>query len=300
MSLKHKAVLELILAGALWGFGFVATIWALETFTSNQVVFLRFILAWTTGFALELFVLKDSVSTKRLEYRSAFWPGILLCAFMFLQTYGLKTTTATKSSFITTLYVLFVPLLNAGFFKQKIHWLDFPLAVIALGGMYFLLGANLSTATAGDWITLLAAFIGALHIIFVGFAARKSSSAFTFNNAQSFWVMLASLFLLLLPETHRATSDQNAWFGIVLLKPVLGIIFLAVCSSLIAFTIQVRAQKILSDQTASQLFLLEAPFSFFFALMFLGETLTALQITGAGVILFCTFLSTKTELGKTN
>lgn len=301
LKAKHKAVVELVFAGALWGFGFVATIWALESYPSNQVVFFRFLISWIAGFSIERLFLRKSLTPMKHEYQSAILPGLLLCGFMFLQTYGLKFTTATKSSFITTLYVLFVPLLNAHLFKQRINWIDFPLAGLALVGMFFLLGADFAAASVGDWITLVAAFLGALHIIYVGFAARKSQDSFTFNNAQSFWVMVFSVFLLLIPETN---SQSNTPLPPLLihsmgeLKPVSGILFLALFSSLIAFTIQVRAQKILSDQTASQLFLLEAPFSFGFAFLFLGETLNTTQLFGAFVILLSTFLSTRTEMQR--
>jgi drug/metabolite transporter (DMT)-like permease len=296
-DIKTKAIFELVFAGCLWGFGFVATIWALKFFPSTQVVFYRFLLAWLAGFFIDVVILKKTRPLMKTEYLRALWPGILLCGFMFLQTYGMKTTTATKSSFITTLYVLFVPLLNAGLFKQKIHWIDFPLAALAIFGMYFLLGADLTSATFGDWITLGAAFVGALHIIIVGFSARASQEPFTFNNAQSFWVMLTSAVLLFLPEKNGGSDYFFSW-SFSGMEPFLGILFLAFFSSLIAFTIQVRAQKVLSDQTATQLFLLEAPFSFLFAYLLLGDTLSPIQVTGACLILFSTFLSTRIEMKK--
>ena len=297
LSPQSRAVIELIFAGSLWGFGFVTTIWALERYSSSQVVFYRFVFAWLAGFAIDHLLNGKSFSQVRFDYKRALIPGLLLCAFMFLQTYGMKTTTATKSSFITTLYVLFVPLMNFGLFKQKIHWADFPLAAFALIGMYFLLGADLSSATLGDWVTLGAAFVGALHIIFVGLAARASQDTFTLNNAQSFWVMMASGFLLFLPETPAPSTVGFEW-TLSALKPEIGILYLALGSSLVAFTIQVRAQKILSDQTATQLFLLEAPFSFAFASLLLGDRMTFTQLIGACVILMSTFLSTRMEVLK--
>ncbi len=293
---QSRAIIELVFAGLLWGFGFVATIWALQSYTSSQVVFYRFVIAWLVGFSIDHIFLKKSLNSVRSDYRRAFIPGLLLCAFMFLQTFGMKTTTATKSSFITTLYVLFVPLFNFGIFRQKIHWADFPLAALALGGMYFLLGADFGSATIGDWITLAAALVGALHIIFVGIGARGSHDALTFNNAQSFWVMICSFGLLLIPESSVNTaSNQGIFNG---LKPELGLLYLALGSSIVAFTIQVRAQRVLSDQTATQLFLLEAPFSFCFAYLLLSEKLSVIQFTGALVILLSTFLSTRMEMAK--
>ena len=60
---------------------------------------------------------------------------------------------------------------------------------------------------------------------------------------------------------------------------------------MLAFFLQVSSQKVLSTTTASMLCLLEAPFSFLFATLILGETLIGLQILGAFLILLSSALS---------
>jgi drug/metabolite transporter (DMT)-like permease len=66
---------------------------------------------------------------------------------------------------------------------------------------------------------------------------------------------------------------------------------------LIAFYLQVRAQKQLSATVSSLMFLLESPFAMIFALILLGQGLTATESAGAFLIfmsaVFATFLETR-------
>ena len=66
---------------------------------------------------------------------------------------------------------------------------------------------------------------------------------------------------------------------------------LTILVSLIAFSLQVLAQKKLTATTASMLCLLEGPFAFVFAAIFLSEKLNNLQVAGAVIILLCSFLT---------
>ncbi len=290
---KQRAVFELTFASVLWGFGFVATIWALQEYTSAELLLLRFFLAFTAGMIL-MFSLRQFPSRVETtqEFKISLVPGLLLGAFMLLQTIGMETTTATKSGFITTIYVLFVPLFNQIFFKQAPLWYHHTLALVALGGTYLLMGANLDHIVKGDYITLVAAAVGALHIISIGLQAKKSKNSFLMNNAQSFWTMLTFIPFVAFQNRIHLAPNMNLAF--------LGIVFLGLGSSLLAFAIQIRTQKVLSDELASQLFLLEAPFSFLFGYLLLSERLSTLQLIGAGVIIASSWLSihfgkTKTE-----
>jgi drug/metabolite transporter (DMT)-like permease len=286
---KNRAAIELVFAGVLWGFGFLAVKWALLDFSVADVLFFRYLFAFFLG---ELYLLafdrKHFLATFK-EWRLALWPGLLMAAFIIPQTIGLNHTTATKSGFITTLYVLMVPFLNQYIFKVKIDRRFYSLALIALIGTVLLLDvfSESSNINIGDWWTFGCAIMAALQIIVVGKYAPLSESPFRFNSFQNFWTLLCVTPLFLLQE-------KITWFSYSLL-PWLGLIELAIGSSIIAFTIQIRAQKVLSPETASQFFLLESPFAFLFGYMFLKETLTPIQLIGAGMILLTTYLTLKLE-----
>lgn len=273
-------------AGVLWGFGFVATVWALRAFTPVETLVLRFVVATFAGEALYFLFRGPNLTTLREELVHSLPAGVLLGGLLLLQTIGLQYTTATKSGFLTSLYVILVPLFGAWFLGQKNHWRNYALALLALIGTFILMDANLSDFNKGDFWTLGCSVFGAFHILYIGHVSGKVGNAFRFNNLQSMWCLLALTPLLILPSerTTSHTLTTIPWLS------WLGILCLGLGSSVIAFSLQIRSQKILSDSTASMLFLLESPLAALFGFWILNERLSIFQSGGALLILTASLL----------
>lgn len=284
---KNRAVVELIFAGALWGFGFIATIWALRAFTPIETLTLRYLIAVIASEIVWSFRERRWQRPHRSQIKIGLISGLLLASFLIPQTVGLLSTSATKSGFITTLYILIVPLLAPFVKETKWSLASVFFAGLALLGTYLLTGASFETINTGDWLTLLCAFLAAVHILFIDRYSLRMTDSFRFNTLQSFFCLV--LLLALLPFQAKFspwTWNLEAW---------LGILWLGLGSSMIAFTIQIRSQKVLHPTTASMLFLLESPFALVFAMFFLGETLTLMQAVGAGFILLASLLCVRFE-----
>ncbi|WP_413574959.1 DMT family transporter [Bdellovibrio sp. HCB290] len=276
MLTKNRAAIELILAGALWGFGFVATVFALRAFTPAEALVYRFLIASVFGELIYLYFKKPGLPSMISDFKKALPAGFFLGGLMILQTIGLQYTTATKSGFITSLYVILVPLINTLIFKARSSTLNYVLALAALGGTFILMDANISDINVGDLWTLASSVLAAGHIIYIGKVTNKVDNAFRFNNFQSIWVLILLSPLLLFQKTVVFSAPWESWLGVAMLG--LG-------SSLIAFSIQIRAQKILSDSTASMIFLLESPFAALFGFLLLDERLSWFQGLGAVIIM---------------
>lgn len=279
-----RAVIELIFAGSLWGFGFVATKWALNSFTTFELLSFRFLIAFICGEIVLYFISrKNDFFFSKEEFKITFPAGILMSLFMILQTFGLESTTATKSGFLTTLYTVAVPLIMHFIFRQKSSLRFYLAAALAIFGSGLLMEVNQIThLNRGDILTLLGMVVAAFHIIYIGAATKKMENSFRFNNLQSFWSFLIISPFILSQDHFTWQASGISWFGVI---------FMALGSSLIAFTIQLRSQKVLSNTTASMLFLLESPFAFLFGYLFLNETLNTLQFCGALIILFSSYLA---------
>ncbi|WP_413557565.1 DMT family transporter [Bdellovibrio sp. HCB209] len=282
MTTKNRAAIELIIAGALWGFGFVATVWALRGFTPTETLVYRFLIASVFGELLYLLMRGPRLTTAKDDFKRALPAGFFLGTMLLLQTIGLQDTTATKSGFITSLYVILVPLLNTVLFKSRSSWINYALALVALVGTFILMDANLSDVNSGDLWTLACSVMAAGHIIYIGKISNKVGNAFRFNNFQSIWVLLM-ITPLLLTQNHFTYQNVpwEAWWGVLAL---------GMGSSVIAFSIQIRAQKTLSDSTASMIFLLESPFAALFGFLLLQERLSWFQGIGALIIMAASIL----------
>jgi len=280
---KRQAVFELIFTGALWGFGFVATQWALTTWSPAGVLLWRFMGALILGeviFLLAQLRQKEKTPWKE-DFKGAIPAGLLLGSFLLMQTIGLQYTTATKSGFITTLYVVFVPVANALFFKKRLSLSGFALVGLALVGTYLLMGVRLETLSedinVGDVWTLASALLATVHIIYIGRFSPRIHNAFRVNNFQSLW----ALAIIVPAAVFMSAAPVAAVNG----RALTGLFILAAACSVLGFFIQVRTQKVLSDTTASMLFLLESPYAFFFAYLLMGDRLNAWQAGGALLIL---------------
>lgn len=286
LSIKTRAFIELILAGLLWGFGFIGTVWALKFLSPSAVLGYRFLIAFSGGMLI-LWFLKTPFSTLIEEAKLAVVPGFILWLCLLLQTAGLQYTTATNSTFITTLYVILVPLLRSLTRQERLHWQHWACVFLALLGTGFIVQIQkASTLNWGDLLTLICALFAALHIISVGQKALLTKNDFAFNTFQSFWIgCLAWASFPFSDRWQLEPLDLKAWIGLLVLG--LG-------ASMIAFFLQVRAQKDLSPSVVSLLFLLESPASCLFAFLLLNERLDSWQWLGAGLILLsCTWIGTR-------
>lgn len=277
------AVGEMLFATAIWGFGFTATVWAMYSFSPFATSLARFFGA----FLLTLPFLPVS-PLFRAEFnwrncRLSCVPGLLIGGVLILQTWGLEYTTATKSGFITTLYVVLVPVIEVLVIRKKLHYSHALWVFLALVGTALIVDFSLArqTINKGDMLTFLCAILAALHIVVLGKISPKVKSAFIFNAFQSFWAGALSLFSMLL-----ATGPH--WRGYSGMA-MLGLLSLTLGSTMIAFALQVKAQRTLSPSLSSLLFLLESPFAMFFSILLLGERLSATQIAGAVLIIAAAF-----------
>ncbi len=298
---KTRATFEMGFASILWGFGFIATIWALPAIGPVWMTSLRFL------FAVLMLDVLFRAQGKAFEYRlkewlSLMWPGFFLFGLLTLQTWGLKYTSATRSGFITVLYVLFVPFLERIFLKLKIRKILWLWITLGLLGTLLICGALTSVGFSGDFLksfnlgdflTLLCALCSAAHFIVVNKKMNVVDSPVKFHIYQSVWIVVFATVLAIGVEGFGFIDRlrEGAWTPIVWI----GMAHLAFLSSGLAFLIQVRAQRFLTPSTVGLLLLLESVWAMTFSVLFLGEHLTALQIAGAGLILVASLAESLTQ-----
>lgn len=282
----HTAVILLVIASVFWGLSFTFTRWALNDFTTSNLLFWRFAIAFIVSEIILFIFARKQYQASHSDLKFSFLAGLALALSLVTQTYGLNYTTATKSSFITSLYVVLLPFVSWFFFKKKIHWHHFVLGITAFMGMALLLNIldiKVFQLGRGEFFTFLCAVASTFHIIFVGLAAPRTKNAFRFNTFQFFWagLLISPYFLYELLVTKTTTWWPSQTHHLSLL----GLAGLIILVSMIAFYLQIISQKILNPATSSMLCLLEAPNAFLAAYLFLGETLIPIQVLGVLAIL---------------
>ncbi len=270
-------------ASIFWGFGFVATIWSLHGYTPAEAVVYRFF--FSTLFGMVIFAIGNKASSllDKKDMKKSLPAGLMLGLMQLTQTIGLESTSAGKCAFITSLYVILVPIITSMFFKKLSPFRIYAFAIMALFGTSLLVNSNFENINRGDLWTFICAILAALHIIYIGLIASEVESPFRFNTFQSCWALFTvAPFLLSQKEIHGLKLD---------IVPLSGLLSLCLGSSLLAFYFQLKAQKFLSNTTATMISLIESPIAATFGFCLLGEVLSGTQVFGIMIILLSSILS---------
>lgn len=164
MGKKIKADLLLLLIAVVWGSSFPLMKMVLSYLPAFGYLAIRF------TFAAAILAAIYHKNFKNFRKRTLLYGGILgLLMFggMSLQVFGLFTTTASNSGFITGLNVVMVPVISAILLKKKPDRQSAAGVLIAFAGLFFLTGGLNFKFNIGDLLTFLCSIFWAFQIIFI-------------------------------------------------------------------------------------------------------------------------------------
>jgi drug/metabolite transporter (DMT)-like permease len=151
----------------VWGISFVLTKDALADVPAADLMFERFALATAVLLAVRPRALRG---LGRTGWRHGVLIGLILAFSCLTQTYGLRTTPAAVSAFITGLFVVFTPALGAIVLRTRIAaaaWAGAAIATVGLGLLTLDIPGGGLVGT-GELLTLACAVGWAAHITAVG------------------------------------------------------------------------------------------------------------------------------------
>ena len=287
------ATLLLLLTAMIWGLGFSAQKSAGELLGSFSIVCIRSAIA---AGALLLVVLLFSMRTERplfsrrdgrlrLHISKTEWIGGALCglalaAASVLQQLGMILgTDAGKASFITSLYIVFVPLL--GLLYGRRTSLPVLLGILAAVAGAFLLAFDPAAGAGvgfsfGDISLFGCAILYAVQIIVID---RYSPSS---DGARMSMVQFAVCSLVALP--FALIFERETLFAADFGVAILPLLYLGVFSSGVGYTLQILAQRRVHPAVACAVLSLESVFGLLFGMLLHGERLGTREWIGCGVL----------------
>jgi drug/metabolite transporter (DMT)-like permease len=203
------------------------------------------------------------------------WIGVTLFAGSAAQQIGLVVTSVSNSGFLTSLYIIMVPLLSVLVFRQFPHWIVWPAAMAALGGVYLLSGGWAGSLNAGDWFTVLSAVFWAIQIVLIAKYAVESERPL----AMAFIQFALTGFLGIVTALFAEKIDVA---GIPAAVPL--ILYAGLLEGALAFTLQIVAQRYTTSSNAAIMLASEAPFAALFGALILGERLSPIALGGGALI----------------
>ena len=290
---KYLSSLLFLVAAALWGFAFSAQKSAsiIPAFTIGAA---RNVIAAIFILCVIPFLDKLAGNGRRLikeggrpDFNKTELVGGIICGFIltvataFQQTGLGDGTDAGKAAFITALYVVIVPMITlfAGKKSPLNVWISVVIAVI---GFYFLCIKDDFTLAPSDLLVLVCALIFAVHIIVIDSYSPRCDgvrmSCIQFASAFMFNAILALIFERPIPFSDISLT-------------ILPILYLGICSSGIAYTLQIVGQKNADPAVASIILSLESVFGVVGGAILLGEKMSEREYLGCAIVFVAVLLS---------
>ena len=268
----HLPEFVLLLAVFVWGTTFSLVKVSLAYTSPFMFITLRFTLA------LIIMTAVVGPSLGRISRRElvggALTGGSLFIGFAF-QTWGLVYTTASKSAFITGLNVVLVPFFLWAIVHQEVRARRWLAAGLATVGLYLLVDPTGSAGlNQGDVLTLGCAVAFAVQIILLGIYAP------TIHILRYFWVQLVTVAVL----AALSTAAWGTWQFTGAASFYWGLGITGVLGTVLAFLAQIWAQRRISPTRTALILTAEPVFGALFAVVMMGELLTAVAWLGGGLI----------------
>lgn len=288
----------LVLAAFLFGITFVLVGDALDDVTPAAFLVLRFALAVVVLAPVAVVSSRTAASRtaaspprppatpppdRRTLVRVGAVAGVLLFGGFAAQTVGLQDTSPATSAFITGLFVIFTPFVQAVVDRAWPPASVVVCAGLAAFGLYLLTGADLGVGR-GEVATLICAVMFAVWIVYQGRNATRVPPI-PFTTVQMAVLVVVGLPWLAVAGVGDLTA--TAWLAVA----VTGI----ACSA-VALTLQLWGQRRIPAPRAALILLLEPVFAGVVSVL-VGERIGAIELFGAGVILVAIALAERSPRG---
>ena len=273
----------LFLTALIWGVAFVAQSVGMDhigPYTFNTGRLLLGTLVTMPWAIMELKKQKNVEEEKEvyIRKRNSSVIGAAFCAVVFflavnLQQFALIGSSVANVSFITTLYILIIPII--GMFLGKKHGLSIWIAIaIAVVGMYLLCIKEGLVLEMGDILAFICAVMFALQILIVDHYVPKSY-VIVLSCTQNLFAGLISFVFMLIFEGVNLEGIKTAWLPLA---------YTGILSTGLAYTTQMLGQKYLKPTVASLIMSLESVIAAIAAWLIIGQALSLREMLGCALV----------------
>lgn len=276
-SLRASALM--LLAAFIWGTAFVAQAASIGQIGPFYFTGLRFLLG--AAVVLAFIALRRRETATRSTYRpfqllrDGGLLGALVALSISLQQIGLESTTVANAGFISSLYVVLVPLFGL-LLGRRVGagvWLG---ALLALLGLYLLSVRSGYTVRHGDWLELAGVVFITVQILLLGrLAPRHDPLALAAVQFLACGLLCLGAGALTEPTGIDALA-RSAW----------AIVYGGALSVGVAYTLQVVAQRDVAAAHAAVIFSMEGVFAALAGWVVLQQSLDSRALAGCALV-FC-------------
>lgn len=277
----------------VWGLTFVSTKELLAAMSPLEILFTRFLIGWLALWLMRPRWPKTSGLAEEAIFAASGLTGVTL--YFLLENTALALTNASNVGVIVTAAPFFTALLAWAFTTRKRPAPSFFAGfVLALGGIAMISfnGARISLNPAGDFLALAAAFVWAIYTLLT-----RDLSKFGYGSVATTRRVFFYGLLFMLPCVAIKHFTVPLY---ILLQPKImaNLLFLGLGASAICFATWTFTVQRLGATAASAYIYLVPVITVISAAIILGETLTPLALTGAGMAIGGLILAEKPAIRR--
>ncbi len=209
--------------------------------------------------------------------------GILAGLFLFvatnLQQFGIKYSTVGKSGFITSMYIVLVPILGL-LLKKRVPIHVVIALILSVIGLYCLCINEKMVLSAADIYLILCALFFAIQILVIDYYTEVDGVVM--SCVQFFTCAFLSSIPMILFESLTFAQVKAA---------MIPILYTGILSSGVAYTFQILGQQQLEPTIASMIMSLESAFSLLAGYVLLGQKLSEKELLGCVFMFVAVILS---------
>lgn len=284
-SKRSFAYALLLLNTILWGLSPPIIKKALDFVTINQFLFARYLIAGLL-FTPIYFLMRRG---KKTSLRHANWPLLIFLALLgtpltLIPLYeGIKLTTSLEASILTATGPLLIILGGSLFLKEKISRNEKLGLLVAILGTLILTfeplvrhGTGFKFSLLGNLLTLLSNLIWAAFLLL----AKKTKADAGQVSLLSYLVSIPVFLVLMFFDSPAVISHTQPLAPLA----ILGILYMAIFGSVIAFWAYAKGQEYIEASEASIFTYLQPIFTFPLAYLWLHENFTPVSLLACLVI----------------
>lgn len=299
-----KQALPYILAAfciLVWGVSFICTKYLLRTFSSLEILILRFVTGYIAFCIISPKPLKTSGIKEELLFMGAGLCGITI--YQFVENIAIYFTAANNVSIIVSTCPMFTAIIAAIFLHEKTITKNFVLGfVIAMTGIVLVTlngSSEFSLSPKGDLLALGSAICWGFYSLFVSKINSLGHGNFASTRRIFFWALIFMIPLAVygLVFGGKSTSinfcpaeNTARWSD---WKNILNLVILGVFASSLAFVAWNKTCKALGTVKTTAAIYMVCVVTIIFSFIFLGEKISLAGLLGTFLTILGLFISEK-------
>lgn len=249
----------------------------------------KYVIATLTIFPL---ILRKTNTNLKKEIKYGLVIGILLFIFAYFAQVVADKENPGKIGFITTMYIVEVPVANLIFFKKKINLQTIISLIFALAGLALLCGVTDLSFKITDLYIIACSLLLCLEIIFIE-RYCKDCDAFKLNFFVCIFILIFSIIGCVITHEQPTLAAYK--------ESAIPLLYVGLGCATIGCSLQNYCQKTLDATTCSLIMSLESVFSAISGYLILNQTMSKIEIIGCvlmfiGVLLCITSQKQKKSL----